>query len=86
MGKFRLSNGTATFDEAENRASIKFIVGQTESGNDKYATQSVYNLKKQDLDNDLYANLSEVLRALGAFRNNPLKGIYNNITKNVVIE
>lgn len=86
MRNFRLSNGTATFGDAVNRASVKFIVGQTESGNDKYATQSVYNMKQQNLDDEQYAGLSEVLRALGAFRNNTLKGIYNNTTKDVVVE
>lgn len=84
--KFRVSNGTATFDDAENRASVKFTVGQTASGNDKYATMSVYNLKKQNLDDDQYSDLAGVLASLGAFRNNTVKGYYNNITKNVVVQ
>lgn len=86
INKLRVSNGTAVFDEAENRASIKFSIGQTASGTDKYATMSVYNLKKKNLTDDEYEILGLTLAMLAAFRNNTVKGYYNNITKNVVVE
>lgn len=86
MNKMRLTAGTATFDPAENRASLKFVVGQTASGNNKYSSMSVYNLKPQNLDDDQYEDLAGVLVGLGAFRDNTLNAIYNNTTKNVVVQ